>query len=184
MVKGCTRGGGHPQGAPLRDGKGVHTRAEGTHKGRPYEMVKGCTRGGGRPQGAPLRDGKGGHTRAEGTHKGRPYEMVKGCTRGGGHPQGAPLRMMDKGCIRGGRAPTRGTPTRFRQPHEVFSNLMQLPCTKGQERNLCKGMNWGVGEGAGGKTFWGGRGRMWWRTGGSGGKGGDFVGGGPVFVTF
>ena len=26
------------------------------------------------------------------------------------------------------RAPTRGAPTRFRQPHEVFSNLMQLPC--------------------------------------------------------
>ena len=141
---------------------------KGTHKGRPYEMVKGCTHeGGGHPQGAPLRDGKGVHTRAEGTHKGRP-----------------PLRMMDKGCIREGRAPTRGAPTRFRQPHEVFSNLMQLPCTKGQERNLCKGMNWGVGEGAGGKTFCGGRGRMWWRTGGSGGKGGDFVGGGPVFVTF
>ena len=25
------------------------------------------------------------------------------------------------------RAPTRGAPTRFRQPHEVFSDLMQLP---------------------------------------------------------
>ena len=122
-------------------------------------------KGGGHPQGAPLRDGKGGHTRGEGAHKGRPYEMVKGG-------------------IRGGRAPTRGAPTRFRQPHEVFSNLMQLPCTKGREGNFCEGMNWGVGEGVGGKTFCGGRGRMWWGTGGSGGKGGDFVGRGPVLVTF
>ena len=32
------------------------------------------------------------------------------------------------------RAPTRGAPTRFRQPHEVFSNLMQLPCGGGAGR--------------------------------------------------
>ena len=88
--------------------------------------------------------------RANASQFGRQNSRRRAPTRGGGHPQGVPLllfsakkpassrqRRMEfaiahydlhssrRYALR--RAPTRGAPTRFRQPHEVFSNLMQLP---------------------------------------------------------
>ena len=94
---GGPRGGGHPQGAQLT--VFVH---EGATKGAP-RLEGACER---HPQGAPL------FGRREGAHKGNPYGDCN-------FSRGAPFGR--------GRAPTRGAPTRFRQPHEVFSNLMQLP---------------------------------------------------------
>ena len=141
---------GHPQGAPLPI---VFSRrftpGEGAHKGRPYRLsslgVWPCE---GHPQGVPLpivfsrRSALGrAPTRGaptdcllsafgpgEGTHKGRPYRLSSlGVLPWGGHPQGVPLPAVFSRRFALGRAPTRGAPTRFRQPHEVFSNLMQLP---------------------------------------------------------
>ena len=131
-----TKGGGHPQGVPLRvdtgcprggrsAGEGVHAygwifwarapRGEGTHKGCPYGWIRGAHEGGecGR-----------GRCRVR-------VDFLGARTKGGGHPQGVPLRV-DTGCPRrgrvrargctrtggffgrahqGGRAPTRGAPT-------------------------------------------------------------------------
>ena len=128
----------------------THGGGEGTHEGCPYGWITGAHTGGGHPQGVPLRlDYVGPHTgegRAptrgaptvglcgpahgggEGTHEGCPYGWIMWArTRGrGGHPRGVPLRL-DNGRTHGGRAPTRGAPTRFRQPHVFCPNLMQLP---------------------------------------------------------
>ena len=111
--------GGHPQGVPLPIGLlSAHAGGEGTHKGRPYPIVFS----------------RRAHPGGKGTHKGCPYGwlMRARAHRGGGHPQGVPLRLVNEGArTPGGRAPTRGAPTGFRQPHEVFSNLMQLPWAGG-----------------------------------------------------
>ena len=65
---------------------------------------------------------------AKGTHKGCPYRLSSlGVWPCEGRPQGAPLPIVFSRRLALRRAPTRGAPTRFRQPHEVFSNLMQLP---------------------------------------------------------
>ena len=68
---------------------------------------------------------------AKGAHKGRPYRLSSlGVLPWEGHPQGVPLPIVLSRRYALRRAPTRGAPTRFRQPHEVFSNLMQLPCRR------------------------------------------------------
>ena len=123
--------------------------AKGTHKGCPYRLsslgVWPCE---GHPQGVPLpivfsrrlalrrAPTRGAPTDcllsalcpAKGTHKGCPYRLSSlGVLPCEGHPQGAPLPIVFSRRFALRRAPTRGAPTRFRQPHEVFSNLMQLP---------------------------------------------------------
>ena len=121
---------GHPQGVPLPI---VFSRR--------FVLRRAPTRG------APTDCLLSAFCPAKGTHKGRPYRLSSlGVLSCEGHPQGAPLPIVfsrrftpgegaHKGCpypivfSRGfalGRAHTRGAPTRFRQPHEVFSNLMQL----------------------------------------------------------
>ena len=122
---------------------------EGTHKGCPYRLSSlGVLAWGGHPQGVPLpivfsrRFGLGrAPTRGaptdcllsaigpgKGAHKGCPYRLSSlGVWPWEGHPQGAPLPIVFSRRLALGRAPTRGALTRFRQPHEVFSNLMQLP---------------------------------------------------------
>ena len=131
---------GHPQGVPLpivfsrRSALGrAPTRGaptdcllsafcpgKGTHKGCPYRLSSlGVWPWEGHPQGVPL---------PKGTHKGRPYRLSSlGVWPWEGRPQGVPLPIVFSRRSALGRAPTRGAPTRFRQPHEVFSNLMQLP---------------------------------------------------------
>ena len=124
--------------------------AKGTHKGCPYRLsslgVLPCE---GHPQGVPLpivfsrrfalrrAPTRGAPTDcllsafcpAKGTHKGCPYRLSSlGVLPCEGHPQGVPLPIVFSRRFALRRAPTRGAPTRFRQPHEVFSNLMQLPC--------------------------------------------------------
>ena len=116
---------------------------EGTHKGRPYQLsFFGVMPWGGRPQGAPLpivffrRYALGrAPTRGapivffplcpgEGAHKGRPYQLsFFGVMPWGGRPQGAPLPIVFFRRYALGRAPTRGAPTRFRQPHVVLSQI-------------------------------------------------------------
>ena len=123
---------------------------EGTHKGCPYRLSSlGVWPWGGHPQGVPLPLGVrpwGGHP------QGVPLPL--GVWPWGGHPQGVPLPIvfsrrsaLGRAPTRGaptsrrsalGRAPTRGAPTRFRQPHEVYSNLMQLPCP----REPCNWRDW------------------------------------------
>ena len=64
----------------------------------------------------------------KGTHKGCPYRLSSlGVMPWEGRPQGVPLPFVFSWRYALRRAPTRGAPTRFRQPHEGFSNLMQLP---------------------------------------------------------
>ena len=140
------------RGAPTDCLLSAFCPGEGTHKGRPYQLSSlGVRPWGGHPQGAPLpiafsrRSALGrAPTRGaptdcllsafcprEGTHKGRPYQLsslgVRPCE---GHPQGAPLPIVFSRRFGLRRAPTRGAPTRFRQPHKVFSNLMHLPCPR------------------------------------------------------
>ena len=110
---------------------------EGAHKGRPYRFAMPW---GGRPQGAPLpiafsrrcamgrAPTRGAPTYCllsafgpgEGTHKGCPYLLSSpGVMPWGGSPQGAPLPIR----YALGREPTRGAPTRFRQPHVGLSQF-------------------------------------------------------------
>ena len=122
---------------------------EGTHKGRPYRFVLPW---GGHPPGAPLPirfalgrvPTRGAPTDSfclgEGTHKGRPYRFV---LPWGGHPQGAPLPdsfCPGEGTHKGrpypirfalGRVPTRGAPTRFRQPHVGLSQYDAIALGRG-----------------------------------------------------
>ena len=122
---------------------------KGTHKGCPYRMSSlGVLAWEGRPQGVPLPNvfsrrlalgrapTRGAPTDClllafwpgKGTHKGCPYRMSSlGVLAWEGHPQGVPLAVVFSRRFALGRAPTRGAPTRFRQPYVVFSNLMQLP---------------------------------------------------------
>ena len=118
---------------------------EGTHKGRPYRLSSpGVMPWGGHPQGAPLpfvfsrryalgrAPTRGAPTDCllqalcpgEGTHKGRPYRLSSpGVMPWGGHPQGAPLPFVFSRRYALRRAPTRGAPTRFRQPHVGLSQF-------------------------------------------------------------
>ena len=114
--------GGHPQGAPLPI---VFSPAlcpgEGTHKGRPYRLSSlGLCPGEGTHKGRPYLLSSG-----EGTHKGRVMPW-------GGHPQGAPLPIVFSRRYALGRAPTRGAPTRFRQPQVVLSQFDAIALGKHQ----------------------------------------------------
>ena len=137
------------RGAPTDCLLSAFCPAKGTHKGCPYRLssldVLSCE---GHPQGVPLpivfsrrfvlrrAPTRGAPTDcllsvfgpAKGTHKGCPYRLSSlGVLSCEGHPQGVPLPIVFSRRFVLRRAPTRGAPTRFRQPHEVFSNLMQLP---------------------------------------------------------
>ena len=122
---------------------------KGTHKGCPYRLSSlGVWPWEGHPQGVPLpivfsrrfalgrAPTRGAPTDCllsafglgKGTHKGCPYRLSSlGVWPWEGHPQGVPLPIVFSRRFALGRAPTRGAPTRFRQSHEVFSNLMRLP---------------------------------------------------------
>ena len=148
------------RGAPTDCLLSAFCPAKGTHKGCPYRLsslgVWPCE---GRPQGVPLpivfsrrlalgrAPTRGAPTDcllsafcpAKGAHKGCPYRLsFLGVWPWEGRPQGVPLPIVFSRRFALRRAPTRGAPTRFRQPHEVFSNLMQLPWRRG-----------GAGEGRG-----------------------------------
>ena len=141
---------GRPQGAPLpivfsgryalgrAPTRGAPTNCllwalcpeKGTHKGCPYRLSSlGVLPWEGRTQGVPLPIVFSRRfTPGEGAHKGRPYPLSSlGALPCEGHPQGVPLPIVFSRRLALRRVPTRGAPTRFRQPHEVFSNLMQLP---------------------------------------------------------
>ena len=127
---------------------------EGAHKGRPYLLSSlGVMPWGGHPQGAPLpivfsrryalgrAPTRGAPTYCllsalcpgEGTHKGRPYLLSSlGVMPWGGHPQGAPLPIVFSPRYALGRAPTRGAPTRFRQPQVVLSQFDAIALGKHQ----------------------------------------------------
>ena len=141
---------GHPQGVPLpivfsrrfalrrAPTRGAPTDcllsafcpAKGTHKGCPYRLsslgVLPCE---GHPQGVPLPIVFSRRFALRRARAGCPYRLSSlGVLPCEGHPQGVPLPIVFSRRFALRRAPTRGAPTRFRQPHEVFSNLMQLPC--------------------------------------------------------
>ena len=60
----------------------------------------------------------------EGTHKGCPYRLFSlGVMPWEGHPQGVPLPIVFSRRFGLGRAPTRGAPNRFRQPHVRLSQI-------------------------------------------------------------
>ena len=112
---------GHPQGVPL-----------------PMVFSRRLALGRAPTRGAPTDGLFSAFGLGKGTHKGCPYRLSSlGVWPWEGHPQGAPLPI---GRLALGRAPTRGTDSfsgRYgahkgclpdRQPHEIFSSLMQLPC--------------------------------------------------------
>ena len=117
--------GGRPQGAPLPI---VFSRryalgraptlcpGEGAHKGCPYQLSSlDVMPWGGRPQGVPL---------PIVFSKGRPYQLSSlDVMPWGGRPQGAPLPIVFSRRYALRRAPTRGAPTRFRQPHVGLSQF-------------------------------------------------------------
>ena len=116
----CPGKGAHPQGVPL-----------------PIVFSRRSALGRAPTRGAPTDCLLSAFCPGKGTHKGCPYRLSSlgvlpwggpwGVRPWGGHPQGVPLPIVFSRRFALGRAPTRGAPTRFRQPHEVFSNLMQLP---------------------------------------------------------
>ena len=133
------------RGAPTNCLLSALCPGEGAHKGRPYQLPSlGVVPWGGHPQGAPLpiafsrryalgrAPTRGAPTNCllsalcpgEGAHKGRPYQLPSlGVMPWGGHPQGAPLPIAFSRRYALGRAPTRGAPTRFRQPHVGLSQF-------------------------------------------------------------
>ena len=139
---GPRRGEGTHKGCPYGWIGGGPRRGEGTHKGCPYGWIGGACEGGGRPQGVPLRLGRGCPRGGRAPTRGAPTGWIGGAREGGGHPQGvtptgwmrrareggghprgARLRLDDVGAHTGGRAPTRGAPTRFRQPQVGLSQF-------------------------------------------------------------
>ena len=114
--------GGRPQGAPLpivfsrRYGRGrAPTRGAPT-----YCLLSAFGPGEGATRGAPTYCLLSAFGPGEGTHKGCPYLLSSpGVMPWGGSPQGAPLPIR----YALGRAPTRGAPTRFRQPHVGLSQF-------------------------------------------------------------
>ena len=112
--------GGHPQGVPLPI---VFSRR--------FALGRAPTRG------APTDCLLSAFCPGKGTHKGCPYRLSSlGVLPWEGHPQGVPLPIVFSRRFALRRVPTRGAPTRFRQPHEVFSNLMQLPWGGARRRLL------------------------------------------------
>ena len=130
------------RGAPTDCPLSAFCPGKGTHKGCPYRLPSiGVLPWEGHPQGVPLpialsqrfalgrAPTRGAPTDCplsafcpgKGTHKGCPYRLSSlGVLPWEGHPQGAPLPIVLSRRFALGRAPTRGAPTRFRQPHEVF----------------------------------------------------------------
>ena len=111
--------GGHPQGAPLPIGFSRRfALGRAPTRGAPTNwLLQAFCPGEGHPQGAPLPIAfSQALCPGEGTHKGRPYRFAMPW---GGHPQGVPLPIR----YALGRAPTRGAPTRFRQPHVGLSQF-------------------------------------------------------------
>ena len=152
---GVMAGGRAPtRGAPTYCLLSALCPGEGAHKGRPYLLSSpGVMPWGGHPQGAPLpivfsrryalgrAPTRGAPTNCllsalcpgKGTHKGRPYLLSSlGAMTWGGHPQGAPLPIAFSRRYALGRAPTRGAPTRFRQPHVVLSQFDAIALGKHQ----------------------------------------------------
>ena len=130
------------RGAPTDCLLSAFCPGKGTHKGCPYRLSSlGVLPWEGHPQGVPLpivlsrrfalgrAPTRGAPTDCllsafcpgKGTHKGCPYRLSSlGVLPWEGHPQGAPLPIVLSRRFALRRAPTRGAPTRFRQPHEVF----------------------------------------------------------------
>ena len=155
--------GGHPQGAPLpivfsrryalgrAPTRGAPTNCllqalcpgEGTHKGptplpivfsRRYALGRAPTRG------APTNCLLQALCPEEGAHKGRPYQLSSlGVMPWGGHPQGAPLPIVFSRRYALGRAPTRGAPTRFRQPHVGLSHFDAIALIVGKDLDPQRG---------------------------------------------
>ena len=115
--------GGHPQGVPLPI---VVSRryalGRAPTRGAPTDCLLSavCPLGRAPTRGAPTSAVCPG----KGTHKGCPYRLSSlGGMPWGGHPQGVPLPIVFSRRYALGRAPTRGAPTRFRQPHVGLSQF-------------------------------------------------------------
>ena len=128
---------------------------KGAHKGCSYQLSSlGVWPWGGHPQGVPLpivfsrRSALGrAPTRGaptdcllsafgpgKGTHKGCPYRLSSlGVWPWEGHPQGVPLPIVFSRRLALGRAPTRGAPTRFRQPYVGLSQFDAIGLRGGRE---------------------------------------------------
>ena len=128
---------------------------KGTHKGCPYRLSSlGVLAWEGHPQGVPLpivfsrrfalrrAPTRGAPTDCllsafapgKGTHKGCPYRLSSlGVRPREGHPQGVPLPILFSRRFALGRAPTRGAPTRFRQPYVGLSQFDAIGLRGGRE---------------------------------------------------
>ena len=116
---------GHPQGVPLPI---VFSRryalGRAPTRGAPTDcLLSAVCPGEGTHKGCYRLSSLGGMP-WEGTHKGCPYRLSSlGGMPWGGHPQGVPLPIVFSRRYALGRAPTRGAPTRFRQPHVGLSQF-------------------------------------------------------------
>ena len=101
----------------------------GLHSSRRYALRRAPTRG------APTNCLLSAVCPAKGAHKGRPCRLA---SLGGmpceGHPQGAPLPIGFSRRYALRRAPTRGAPTRFRQPHVGLSQFDAIALHEGARR--------------------------------------------------
>ena len=127
--------GGHPQGAPLPFVfSGHYALGRAPTRGAPtsgrYALRRAPTRG------ASTNCLLWALCPGEGTHKGRPYRLSSlGVMPWGGHPQGAPLPIVFSGRYALGRAPTRGAPTRFRQPNVGLSQFDAIALPRARSEN-------------------------------------------------
>ena len=111
--------GGHPQGVPL-----------------PFVFSRRYALGRAPIRGAPTDCLLQALCPGEGTHKGRPYHLSSlGVLPWGGHPQGAPLPIVFSRRYALGRAPTRGAPTRIRQPHVGLSQFDAIALPLARSKN-------------------------------------------------
>ena len=148
------------RGAPTDCFLSAFGPGKGTHKGCPYRLFcLGVWAWEGHPQGAPLpivfsrrlalgrAPTRGAPTDCllsafgpgKGTHKGCPYRLSSlGVLAWEGHPQGVPLPIVFSRRFALRRAPTRGAPTRFMQPHVGLSQFdaIALPAA---HRDLTRG---------------------------------------------
>ena len=122
---------GHPQGVPFYRLSSLGVLPwEGHPQGVPLPIVfsRRFALGRAPTRGAPTDCLLSAFCLEKGAHKGRPYRLSSlGVLPWEGHPQGVPLPIVFSRRFALRRAPTRGAPTRFRQPHEVFSILCYCP---------------------------------------------------------